>query len=147
MVKMDERSVVPRLDDAALVRLRGALDRPEVVAAWIFGSQAAGRTGPLSDIDIAVWLRQPEDDGLDVRAAATHALATEQVDLVPLDRAPVALRYSALSRRIMIVDRDPDERIRRETRTVLDYFDQEPLRHAEWDGLRQRLAKDTFGRP
>jgi Nucleotidyltransferase domain len=51
----DEQSRVPPLDEAALDRLRDALDREGVVAAMLIGSQARGNPGPLSDVDIAVW--------------------------------------------------------------------------------------------
>ena len=53
VTKVDERAAVPPIDDAARKRLGVALDRPGVVSVLLFGSQATGRAGPLSDIDIA----------------------------------------------------------------------------------------------
>ena len=55
MVVIDEKSRVPPIDEAALARLRHALDQEGVVAAMLIGSQARGTVGPLSDVDIAVW--------------------------------------------------------------------------------------------
>jgi predicted nucleotidyltransferase len=56
VTKVDERAVVPGVDDAARRRLAGALDQDGVVSALLFGSQATGKAGALSDIDVAVWL-------------------------------------------------------------------------------------------
>lgn len=63
MVVIDEKSRVPQIDKAALGRLSHALDRNGVVAAMLIGSRARGATGPLSDVDIAVW----HDPNLDPR--------------------------------------------------------------------------------
>ena len=43
----------------------------DVVAAYLFGSQASGNRGPLSDIDLAVWL----DDHPDPRERLSRQLA------------------------------------------------------------------------
>ena len=43
------------LDDTRKASVREALDSYQVAAAYLFGSQARGRPGPLSDVDLAVW--------------------------------------------------------------------------------------------
>jgi predicted nucleotidyltransferase len=63
MTRLDERGPPVHVDAGARDRLRAALDRPGVVAAYLFCSQARGAAGPLSDVDIAVWA----DAGLDAR--------------------------------------------------------------------------------
>ena len=55
MVVIDEKSRVPAIGEEALKRLSHALDQKGVVAAMLIGSQARGNSGPLSDVDIAVW--------------------------------------------------------------------------------------------
>jgi predicted nucleotidyltransferase len=86
VTKVDERSVVPPVDAAARERLAAALDRDGVVAAYLVGSQARGDAGPLSDVDVAVWLAPgATPDGLADRAE--RALATDEVDLIVLDLA------------------------------------------------------------
>ncbi|MDX6654503.1 MAG: uncharacterized protein QOH18_1213 [Solirubrobacterales bacterium] len=152
MVKIDERAVVPPVDEAARERLAEALDRDGVVAAMLIGSQARGTAGPLSDVDIAYWhdpgLARDESWGLRLAliGAAEEALRTSEVDLVALNEAPPLLRHRAIRDAESLVERDRDERVRLETRALLDYFDTMPLRAALQAGVKRRLKEDRFGR-
>src|SRR4029077_285729 len=153
MVKLDEKAHVPKVDAAAREQLANAFNREGVVAAMLIGSQARGNPGPLSDIDIAYW-HEPELDRdarwrlrLDLIGAAEETMRTPEVDIVPLNEAPAALRQRAIRDAVRLVERDHDERVRLETWAILDYLDTQPLR----DALRQRLKRlfkeDRFGRP
>lgn len=152
MVVIDEKSRVPPLDEDALERLSNALDHEGVVAAMLIGSQARGNPGPLSDVDIAVW----HDSGLDSAAAlrlqlrlaadAGHAIGTNEVDLVMLNHAPPLMRHRAIRDGKRLVERDRDERVRLETRTILDYLDTAPLRAELGRGVRRRMKEGRFGR-
>lgn len=147
MTKIDERSSVPPVDAAARKRLAEALDVPGVVAAYLIGSQARGDAGPLSDVDLAVWVDvdAPADHGL-LSYEAARAVLSDEVDLVVLDDASPLLRHRAVRDGVLLVDRDHDERIRRETRTILEYLDTQPLRDMFTAGLRERITEDRFGR-
>ena len=152
MTVVNEKSRVAPLDAATLERLSGALDRDGVVAAMLIGSQARGTAGPLSDVDIAVW----HDPGLDPRArfdlrldlaeSAARALQTDEVDLVLLNGAPPLMRQRSIRDGKRLVERDPDERVRLETRAILDYLDTEPLRAELGRGMRRRMREGRFGR-
>jgi predicted nucleotidyltransferase len=152
MTVVDQRSQVPPLDTAALQRLRRALDRDGVVAAMLIGSQARGDSGPLSDVDIAIW----HDPGLEpsarlrlqlqLAAEGGGALGTDEVDVVMLNRAPPLMRHRAMLDRKLLVERDHDERVRLETRAVLDYLDTAPLRAELGRGVRRRMEEGRFGR-
>jgi uncharacterized protein len=149
---VDERSQVPPLDAAALKRLSEALDREGVIAAMLIGSQARGTGGPLSDVDIAVW-HDPNLDPparlrlqLDLGARAARALGTDEVDVVLLNRASPLLCHRAIRDARRLVERDRDERVRLETRAVLDYLDTAPLRAELGQGLRRRMREGRFGR-
>jgi predicted nucleotidyltransferase len=152
VTKVDERSVVPRLGEPELRRLAGVLDRENVVAAFVVGSQATGRVGPLSDVDLAVWA-DPELEpgarfelGLALGAAATRVLGTDEVDLVVLNDAPPLLQHRAMRERLPLVVRDEAARVRLETRALLDYLDTAPLRELAAAALRRRLEEGSFGR-
>jgi predicted nucleotidyltransferase len=152
MTVVDERSRVPPIDAAALERLGTALDCDGVVAAMLIGSQARGTVGPLSDVDIAVW----HDPGLEPEArfrlqlelmgAASRALHTDEVDVVMLNRAPPLMRHRAIRDAKRLVERDHDERVRLETRAILDYLDTASLRAELGKALRRRIKEDRFGR-
>lgn len=152
MTKIDERAHVPVVDAAARERLGEALDRDGVVAAMLIGSQARGNPGPLSDIDIAYW----HDPGLDrderwqlrldLIGAAEETMRTSEVDLVPLNQAPPLMQQRAIRDAVTLVERDRDERVRLETRAMLDFFDTQPLRDALREGLMRRFEEGRFGR-
>jgi predicted nucleotidyltransferase len=152
MTVVDERARVPPLDTAALDRLAGALDREGVVAAMLIGSQARGNAGPLSDIDVGVWHEPGLDSAarlqlrLDLVSSAARALGTGEVDVVLLNGATPLMRHRAIRDARRLVERDEEERVRLETRAVLDYLDTAPLRAELGRGLRRRIAEGRYGR-
>ena len=152
MTVVNEKSRVRPVDSAARVRLAHVLDREGVVAAMLIGSQARGEPHRLSDVDIAVWHVPGLDPSqqlklqLDLIGAAEGALGTSEVDLVMLNRAPPLMRQRAIRDAVRLVERDPDERVRLETRAILDYCDTVPLRAALGRALRRRIEEGTFGR-
>lgn len=152
MVRIDERGPPIVLDDRATKRLAAALDCEGVVAASLFGSHASGNAGPLSDVDLAVWLDPSlERDrryqlGLQLGADAAAAIGTDELDLVVLNDAPPLLRQRVLQHGRRLVERDARGRVRLETRGLLDYLDTQPLRDELARGLRHRLAEGRFGR-
>lgn len=153
MTVVDERERVPPLDAAARERLARALDREGVVAAMLIGSQARGDAGPLSDVDVAVW-HEPDLDPsqrlslqLGLASAAAHALGTNEVDIVMLNRAPPLLRHRAIRDAVRLVERDHDERVRMETRAIVEYLDTAPLRAMLRERLHRRIKEGRFGRP
>jgi uncharacterized protein len=152
MVVIDEESRVPALDEDALQRLSHALDHEGVVAAMLIGSQARGNPGPLSDVDIAVW-HDPDLDSRDrfnlqlsLASDAGRALRTDEVDVVMLNDAPPLMRHRAIREGKRLVERDQDERVRLETRAILDYLDTAPLRAELGRGVRRRMEEGRFGR-
>lgn len=152
MVVVNEKSRVPPIDGRALERLSHALDREGVVAAMLIGSQARGNPGPLSDVDIAIW-HDPSLDSrgrfdLQLRLAsdAGHALGTDEIDIVMLNHAPPLMRHRAIRDGKRLVERDHNERVRLETRAILDYLDTAPLRAELGRGVRRRIREGRFGR-
>lgn len=152
MVVVDEKSRVPLIDKGALERLSHALDQEGVVAAMLIGSQARERPEPLSDVDIAVW----HDPDLDPRGRfdlqlglvgdAGRVLGTDEIDIVMLNHAPPLMRHRAIRDGKRLVERDYDERVRLETRAMLDYLDTAPLRAELGSGVRRRMREGRFGR-
>jgi predicted nucleotidyltransferase len=153
VVRLDDRLPPVVFDAAARARLTAALDREGVVAAYLFGSQATGKAGPLSDVDVAVLF----DSALDERARfelqlrlqgeATSAVRHDSVDVVALNAASPLLRHRAIRDGEALVVRDPVARVRFEARAILDYLDTRPLREELARGLRHRLEEGRFGRP
>jgi predicted nucleotidyltransferase len=131
---VDETSGATPLDEAALERLTKALDHEGVVAAMLIGSQGLQTASPLSDVDIAVW-HDPKIDPMSalplqarLAAVAGHAIGTQAINLVMLNHASPLIRHSAIRDGKRIIERDRDERVRLETRAILDFLDMAPLR-------------------
>lgn len=149
---------MPANDDSELLRsLREfAESHPEVVALYLFGSQASQTSGPLSDLDVALLL---EPDLLAERSAqhpfgprayyATElqrALARPDVDIVVLHRATPLLAHRVIDRGRLVFCRDDRERSRFHAHALMRYLDTRPLRQLERAYLRRRLRDDRFGR-
>lgn len=128
---VDETSRAPSLDEATLQRLVKTLDRDGVVAAMLIETQGREPSDPLSEVDIAVW-HDPELDPQELQvqlaAEASHAIGVREVDLVMLNHASPLMRYTAIRDGARFIERNHDERVRLETRAILDYLDTAPLR-------------------
>jgi hypothetical protein len=152
VTKVQEHAVVPVIDRSRRLALARAFDRPGVVAASLFGSQASGTAGALSDVDLAVWLEprrsrhQRARLARDLRATVAETLATDEVDLAVLNDASPLLRHRAIRDGVRLVERDRDARVRLEARALLDYLDTVPLRATLAAGVERRLAEGRFGR-
>lgn len=149
---VDEHAKVPPLDAEALKRLADALDRDGVVAAMVIGSQARASAGPLSDIDLGVW-HEPDlgpserlSLRLELAAAAAAALGSDEVDVVLLNGATPLMRHRAIRDARRLVERDRSERVRLETKGLLEYLDTKPLRAELACGTRHRIEEGRFGR-
>ena len=100
--------------------------RPEVSFAYLFGSLAKGKPLPLSDVDIAVYLSESSDvleKKLEILGELIAILETDEIDLVILNEAPLALRMKILEYKKLIVDNAPFLRHRYESLTMREYFD------------------------
>ncbi len=154
MPRIDDRGPAITLDDRRRRALAELFQRqPDVVAAYLFGSQARGEAGPLADIDLAVWLDdRPEPlrrlrRQLALSGGAASLLGTDEVELVVLNGAPPLLAQRVIRDGELLAERDAPARIRLETDAVIRYLDTIPLREELGRGLERRLAEGTFGRP
>lgn len=104
-----------------------ALERCEgIVFAYLFGGAGKERLDPLSDVDVAVYLDagvEPGEAGLEVVGAATRHLGTDEVDVVILNTAPIALVGRILQSRRVILERDPQRRHRFESLALRHFLD------------------------
>lgn len=122
------------LDGAELEhRIAGALEpRDEVLEAYLFGSHAAGKPQAHSDIDIAVYVDERRSAATGYGYAAElgahlmHALGTNRIDLVVLNRAPPVLYHRVLRDGRRILARDLRATTTREGYALSRYCDYLP---------------------
>ena len=68
--------------------------RKDVIFAYLFGSLTSGMLKPLSDIDIAVYLkkRKLSEKRLEIIGDLADILKTDEIDPVVLNTAPLSLQ-------------------------------------------------------
>jgi predicted nucleotidyltransferase len=97
-----------------------------VIFAYLFGGAASGKITPLSDIDIAVYVRDTGNMAeykLDLFDRLSEALGTTEVDLVILNQASTSIAGRVLGSRRILVDKEPFERHRYESLVLREFFD------------------------
>jgi predicted nucleotidyltransferase len=100
--------------------------RSDIDFAYLFGSFGKGKPLPLSDVDIAIYLKEPVDvqeKRMEILGVLMDLLKTDEIDLVILNRAPLTLRKKVLDSKEVIVDNHPFLRHQYESLTMREYFD------------------------
>src|SRR6266852_1289628 len=126
--------------------------RDEVLEAYLFGSAAAGSAQSHSDVDVAVYLREPVPPVsafgyvADLTAALMHALGTNEVDVVVLNDAPSMLYHRVLRDGVRILARDLRATTTREGRALSRYCDFVPQLKKIDMAHRARTGGGHFGR-
>lgn len=121
------------------------LARHGVVLAYLFGSQAEGKAGPLSDVDIAVLLgpQVPKERWTEVQIALTNELIglfhRGDVDVVILNRATPVLAQEVARSGQVIYEAEPGARVDFQIAALRRYVDTEPLRRLQNRRLLERV--------
>ncbi len=132
------------MDQATLINtIRSIIRRyPAVVLAYLYGSQATGQTGPLSDVDVAVYLDLLDAQArfklrLELIGELCEALQRNDVEVAVLnDAGRPAFKYHVIADGIVIHEVEPF-RIQVEPSIVNSYIDfQTSLAHHDLAGIR-----------
>lgn len=135
----DLRSAFRQLEDAAVL--------DDVLLAYLFGSQARGQSGPLSDIDVAVLLVDAVDEAcafekrLTLMDQISFLMRTNVVDVLVLNQSPVALAYRVVRDGVLVYCRDEAKRIEFVARTVGMYLDFKPILERQERAILERARK------
>jgi len=122
------------------------------VAVYLFGSAARGTRGKRSDVDIAVLIRASGTSHRRSRSlveyvqAACDALGTDNVDVVLLHRAPIALRHEVFREGKPLLVRDPEALTRFRLESSREYLDTIPLRRMFEEAYFRRVRRNGFAR-
>ena len=92
---------------------------------YLFGSRATNTADDLSDIDIALLLKDkiPLSAELDLLGDITSILNTDEVSLVILNNAPLAIGYGVLKESKVLLCADNNSRLAYEEYITKQYFD------------------------
>jgi predicted nucleotidyltransferase len=115
-------------------------DFPEISLVYLFGSQVAGKVGPMSDYDLAIFNTSPSE-GFTTQVLFQHALVqllnTERVDVVLLNRAPVELAYAIISTGELLYQKNTYTRVEFEAGVLGKYGDYLPILRCYKDQITQ----------
>ena len=117
------------MDSGQLAKIKEVIaSHPEIKLAYLFGSQATGNVGPMSDYDFAFHL-----EGLDSKerftmkinliTALSSALKTDAIDVVILNDLDMPeLAYDIIKNSIVLYEQEPYKVII-EPKILNQYFD------------------------
>ena len=101
----------------------------EVRVAYLFGSVASGKTGPLSDVDVGVFLDESLSKkkrfrlNLRLISEISGILKTDRLDVVLMNDVPVSLNYEIIKSNQPVYTRDESERVDIEHGILSKYLD------------------------
>lgn len=101
---------------------------PEIKLAYLFGSQAKGKKGPLSDYDFAIYMeagdkRKAFEIRLQLLGEMSKILHTDKIDLIILNNVmSPELKYNIIKEGNLIFERKP-YKLLVEPKILIEYFD------------------------
>ena len=133
------------MNEREIKRLSDCLGKYPVILAYLFGSEAKGTSGALSDIDVAVFVDKGvgKSERFDMRLRLSNELSSimnRMVDLVILNDSPVQLSYEIIKHGKVIFCKDKSMQVDFETEILSRYLDRRyyDKRHAEL--ILERIA-------
>jgi len=123
---------------------------PQVLFAYLFGSQATGNVTPMSDVDIAVYfekrLSSTEQFRLRLHLIGVlgEALQRNDVELAVLNDDDIVLRYEVVKNGKVIFCRDQSAKNEFFVRTISEYLDTEPMRAFHYEKMKQQIREKKF---
>jgi hypothetical protein len=102
------------------------IEDENIIFAYLFGGLAKGDIYPLSDIDLAVYLKHTNELAaykLQLFNEITDVIGTSEMDLIILNTAPISLTGRILQKREVLVDKGPFSRHAFESLKLREFFD------------------------
>lgn len=127
----------------------------DIVFVYIFGSYGINKIGPLSDVDIALYLDENEplnnsegyfDRKIELNLLITEILKTDEVDIVILNEASPELIFNVLKTGYLLFSKDENKRFEFEARAMKNYQDfkyhREKMIKAYFDKIKSEIRNE-----
>jgi predicted nucleotidyltransferase len=101
-------------------------ERNDILAIYLFGSRALKIADDMSDIDIAILLRDDKlsfDEELHLLNEINSILGTDEVSLVILNKAPLVIRNGVIKESKVLYCVDDNARFMFEENVIKQYMD------------------------
>lgn len=134
-----------------LLQLKTVFETRGVILAYLYGSQATGRAGTLSDVDIAVLFAHgiaPHERFqrvLELMSDLATVFARDDVNVLDLDESTPLLNNNVRLHGRVIFCADMRIRSAFEIEALRRYVDTEPLRGIQAYYLTKRIKAGKFG--
>lgn len=129
-------------------KLRAFFKRQKDVRfAYLFGSNANGRVGKLSDVDVAVYLKPSisKKEYLTIKLRLISDLVrtcgTDRVDLTILNESPLPLNNNVITKGILLASSNEKERAMFESSTIARFMDRKPMLERRSAAVLRRVAR------
>jgi len=124
MIKFEKlpSDIIQRLDGIKKI----LIEDENIIFAYLFGGLAKGEVHPLSDIDLAVYLKHTDELAaykLQLFNKISDVLGTSEMDLIILNTAPISLTGRILQKREVLVDKEAFSRHAFESLNLREFFD------------------------
>ncbi|MBI4653682.1 MAG: nucleotidyltransferase domain-containing protein [Nitrospirae bacterium] len=125
--------------------------RDEVVTAYIFGSYTTEKVSSMSDIDIAVLLRDSVDNKeygqikLTITNDLIEQISFDRIDIVLLDIASPLLSHEVIKKGMLLFSKDETRRIEYTVNAIMQYLDTIFIRKVHDEILHEKIRSGKFG--
>lgn len=104
----------------------------DVELAYLFGSYSKGKQGPLSDIDIGVYLSRKLDKKerfekrLELIGSLCTLLQTNDLDIIVINDSPPVLNFEIIEPNCLIYEKTHNLKVEVEVSIMSAYYDRKP---------------------
>ena len=118
-----------------------------ILSAYIFGSSVTGRENRMSDVDIALYLKNSvaRDRFLDIRLKYLETFGSlfspHKLDLVILNESTDSFNYSVIKNGIVLYEKDRSSRINFDSSVISKCLDFLPFHSVQLSYLKRQLRK------
>ncbi|MDO9287639.1 MAG: nucleotidyltransferase domain-containing protein [Thermodesulfovibrionales bacterium] len=124
MIKYEKlpKNILSRIQNLKNVLLQDG----NIIFAYLFGGLTKGEVKDLSDIDIAVYLKDTGNLAgykLQLFDRLSNALGTSELDLVMLNTVSLSIAGRILQNKKLLIDKEPFRRHIYESVTLREFFD------------------------
>ncbi len=137
------KDAIRQMIDGVVQTLR---DTYSVRFILLFGSVSTGQTGPLSDVDLAVYLDPAAPRGLDIEIAIgsilERALRTDDLDVVILNDANPALKFNAVRTGTLLFCVDEGEYEDFYVRAASEFYDYSEFLEKQYETAKEIIRRD-----